>query len=273
MKIRLLVSIVGLVSSSFVFGQGWQPVGSRSRSMADASVTLTDVWSYHHNPAALAKMEKWGIGIAYENRFLLKELQSQSFSVAVPLKKGVVSAGMQSFGYTQFRSMKVGMGYSLKLSELFCLGVQMNMHQLRLPQGYGVSWNATGEAGLLAQITPVWNVGFAVVNFTRTKLSDYQEDRLTTVMRLGTSYRFSKKLLVAGEAEKNIDYPIRAKAGIEYLPADKFAIRTGFATSPIEMNVGFGYAFKNQFLLDFGTAYNQKLGWSPNVSFTYQLKK
>jgi len=25
--------------------------------------------------------------------------------------------------------------------------------------------------------------------------------------------------------------------------------------------------------LDFGTAYNQKLGWSPNVSFTYQLKK
>lgn len=273
MRIGSLVLILGWVSSSWVYGQGWQPVGSRSRSMADASVTLTDVWSYHHNPAALAKMEKWGIGIAYENRFLLKELQSQSFAVAVPLKKGVISGGMQSFGYTQFRSMKVGMGYSLKLSDLFCVGVQMNMHQLRLPQGYGDAWNATGEAGLLAQITPVWNVGFAIVNFSRTKLSDYQEDRLTTVMRLGTSYRFSKKLLVAGEAEKNVDYPMRVKTGIEYFPSEKFAIRTGFATSPIEMNVGIGYAFKDQIHLDFGTAFNQKLGWSPNVSFTYQLKK
>jgi hypothetical protein len=95
-----------------VWSQGWAPAGGRSRSMGDASVTLEDVWSYHHNPAANARLKQWGIGLSYENRFLLKELQTQSFALALPLKKGVLSVGAQMFGYTQFRSIKSGVGYS-----------------------------------------------------------------------------------------------------------------------------------------------------------------
>jgi hypothetical protein len=91
-------------------------------------------------------------------------------------------------------------------------------------------------------------------------------------MRLGTSYRFSEKLLVCAEAEKNVDYPLRGKVGIEYLPTSALAFRTGFSTNPIEMDAGMGYCFKQVFNLDFGTSYNTYVGWSPNVSFTYRLK-
>jgi len=266
------IIVIVLLVTGYSFGQGWAPAGSRSRGMGDASVTLQDVWAYHHNPGALAGVTKLGIGIGYENRFLLKELQTQSMSVAIPMKKGVISAGAQSFGYTQFRTMKAGVGYSLKLSDILALGVQMNLHQIRLGQGYGNVFKATGEAGLLAQVNPKWHIGFAVVNFSRVKLSAYQEDRLTTVMRLGSSFKFSDKLLVCVEGEKNVDFPLRGKAGLEYSPINHLSFRTGFSTQPIEVNGGVGYAFKGIYFLDFGSAFTQQLGWSPNVSFTYRLK-
>ena len=254
------------------WSQGWAPAGGRSRAMGDASVTLEDVWSYHHNPAANARLKQWGIGLSYENRFLLKELQTQSFALALPLKKGVLSVGAQMFGYTQFRSIKSGVGYSLALTEFISVGTQINVHQLRIGQGYGNTLKATGELGVLAKIKEGWNVGFSVYNFSRTQLSSYQEDRLTTLMRLGTSYRFSEKLLVCAEAEKNVEFPLRGKVGLEYQPMKALAFRSGFSTNPIELDAGVGYCHKEQFFLDLGSSYNQYIGWSPNVSFTYRLK-
>ena len=254
------------------FAQGWVPAGSRSRAMADASVTFSDVWAYHHNPAGLALVKKASVGIAYENRFLLRELQTQSAACALPLKKGVVSIGFQRFGYSQFTTAKSGLGYSLQLSELLSLGVQLNLHHLRIGQGYGNAFKATGEVGLLATIKPGWDVGFSVVNLTRTKLSAYQEDRLTTAIRLGTSYSFSSKLLVCVEGEKHIEYPMRAKVGLEYLPLKQIAFRAGLGTQPFEMNAGFGYSFNTKFSLDLGSSYTQNLGWSPNFSLSYAFK-
>jgi len=265
----LVLFDIGLLST---YAQGWAPAGGRSRAMGDASVTLADVWAYHHNPAANAGLKQWGAGISYENRFLLKELQTQSLALALPLKKGVLSVGAQVFGYTEFRTIKSGVGYSIALTEFISLGTQINVHQIRLGQGYGNVLKATGELGVLAKIKEGWNVGFSVFNISRTLLSKYQEDRLTTVMRLGTSYCFSEKLLVCVEAEKNVEFPLRGKVGLEYLPAKSVALRTGFSTNPIELNAGVGCSFKSVYFLDFGSAYTQLVGWSPNVSFTYRLK-
>jgi hypothetical protein len=267
-----LMFLIGSFLQLSAWSQGWAPAGGRSRAMGDASVTLEDVWSYHHNPAANARLKQWGVGVSYENRFLLKELQTQSFAWALPIKKGVLSVGAQMFGYTQFRSIKSGVGYSLALTDLISIGTQINVHQIRLGQGYGNTLKATGEAGILAKIKEGWNLGFSVYNFSRTLLSPYQEDRLTTLMRLGTSYRFSEKLLVCAEAEKNIDFPLRGKMGLEYQPMKVLAFRTGFSTNPIELDAGMGYCHKELFYLDLGSSFNQYVGWSPNISFTYRLK-
>src|SRR5690606_5738232 len=119
-----------------IFSQGWQPMSSRSMSLANATVALDDVWAYHHNPAAMANLKKIEFGVSYENRFLLKELQSQGLVVALPMKRGVVSIGSQSFGYNQFRTYRTGLGYSMKLSELLSVGVQLNHHFVRINPTY-----------------------------------------------------------------------------------------------------------------------------------------
>mgnify|MGYP000859390888 CR=1 FL=1 len=269
---RIFLMTIFIFSLQFSFCQGWLPMGSRSHALGNASVAIDDIWAYHHNPANLVSVKKLGFGLSYENRFLLKELQSQGFVVALPLKAGVISFGLQSFGFKNFRTNRLGVGYSMKLAEFLSCGVQLNYHQVRLTDAYGRKDALTAELGLKANITDNWKVAFSVFNLTRTKISEFGEDRLTTLMRLGTQYTFSEKVMLVAELEKNIEFPVRFKTGIEYSPIRKLFLRGGFATQPIELSAGLGYRFKEQFQLDIGSAYHQILGWSPNFSFTYQMK-
>ncbi|NRA13435.1 MAG: hypothetical protein HRT57_15930 [Crocinitomicaceae bacterium] len=269
--LKLLLSglLIGLFQ--FSYAQGWVPSGGKSMSMANASVCNNDVWGFHNNPGALADVEKITVGLSYENRFLLKELQSQGIAVAVPLKMGVLSFGGHMYGYNQFRSYKAGLGYSMKLADKFYAGVQLNYQGLRLSQNYGGVNSMTAEVGVYGKITDQWKVGIAVFNLGRSKLSDYQDDRFSTIMRIGSSYTFSKKVMFSGEFEKDLDNPIRLRTGMEYQLINNFFVRGGFATAPVELTFGFGYKFK-QIQLNFGSAYHQILGWSPHFSLVYQSK-
>lgn len=271
-KDRIFLTIIFILTLQFSFCQGWLPMGSRSHALGNASVAIDDIWAYHHNPANLVSVKKLGFGLSYENRFLLKELQSQGLVVALPLKVGVISFGLQSFGFKNFRTNRLGLGYSMKLADFLSCGVQLNYHQVRLTDAYGRKDALTAELGLKANITDDWKVAFSVFNLTRTKISEFGEDRLTTLMRLGTQYNFSEKVMLVAELEKNIEFPVRFKTGIEYCPIRKLFLRGGFATQPIELSAGVGYRFREQFQLDVGSAYHQILGWSPNFSFTYQMK-
>lgn len=261
------ITLLFLSITTFSFSQGYVPSGGRSMSMGNASTTFNDVWAYHNNPGALADVDKFSVGLSYENRFLLKQLQSQGLAIAIPLKVGVLSFGGNFYGYSLYRSTKVGMGYSMKLSEKLYAGVQLNYQNLTI-QNYDSKNALTAEVGIYAKITDKWLLGVSVFNLGRAKLSEYQDDRFSTVFRLGNSYKFSDKLLLTGEFEKDLDSPLRFKAGLEYQIVDHFYVRGGFLTSPTEATFGFGYNFK-QIRLNVGSAYERVVGWSPHFSISF----
>ncbi len=263
---KLLIII--LIVSNHTFGQGIYPSGARSMSMANASVTLNDVWSHFNNPGAIGNVNEFTAGISYENRFLLKELQSQSLAVVIPLKVGSISVGGQMFGYRDFRSYKGGVGYGMQLGEKLFAGVQMNYLGVQLNDAYGSKNGVGGDVGILGKVTEEWLIGFSVSNLFRSKLTEYQDDRMTTLMRFGSSYRLSDKALITGEVEKDIENPMRFKAGVEYKPFDQFSLRGGVATAPIELSFGVGYLAK-VISINLGSSYHQILGWSPHFGLTY----
>lgn len=269
---RLLFSIAILSTTFFGFAQGWNPVGARSQSLANASVCLTDVWAFHHNPGALAYIDKTSVGLSYENRFTLKELQTQGFVVAHPLKKGVLSVGGQFYGYQLYRSTRIGLGYSMLLTEKLAAGVQINYQGLRISD-YGSQGTLSGEIGLLAKINDEINIGFSIFNANRAKLSSFQDDRYSTYLRLGLSYKLSSKVMLLAEAEKEVQSQIRPKGAIEYEVVKNFKLRLGAAGNPTELTFGIGYAFAKGFQLDAGSAWHQILGWSPHVGLTYGFNK
>lgn len=269
---RLLAAVCSIFVISTGLGQGVIPAGARSMSMGNSSVTFTDVWAYHNNPGALGYVQKISAGLSYENRFLMKELQSQALAAAIPLKVGVISVGGHTFGYNRYRTYKAGIGYSLKLADKISAGVQLNYLGVQLPEAYGSKNSMSAEAGILAKLTEKWNMGFSVSNISRSRLAEYGDDRFTTVIRLGTAYEFSKKFLWSAEVEKDLEYSLRGRSGVEYYIIDQFCLRAGVATAPLEVSFGLGY-HPGKIKLDFGTAYRQILGWSPHFSITYDLNK
>lgn len=268
--LRTLLLFHYLLVALPLFSQGWRPVGSRSVSLANASVCLEDVWAYHHNPGALAGIQHVSAGAYYEARFLARELQTQALALAIPLKKGVLSVGSQFYGYEQYRHTRAGAGYSLLLGEKIGAGVQVNLQQLRFGGNYGSSTNATVEAGFLATISPKWKIGASVLNIGRQRIAPLENDRFTSVIRIGSHYRPSKKVAVLLEAEKQVVYPITFRGALEYLPAESFAVRFGAQSGPTEFAFGVGYKTSG-FQFDAGTKYHAVLGWTPNVGLCYQF--
>lgn len=269
---KVYLTTIAVLLFQWSSAQGWRSVGARSLSLSGTVVASRDVWSYHHNPAGIAYVQKISAGLSYENRYLLKELQTQGMVVAVPLKIGVISAGVQSYGYRIYRTMRVGAGYSMKLAERIAAGVQLNYQGMRI-ENYGTRSNVTAEAGITADVTSDLTLGFSVMNIGRSKLAEFQDERYTTVMRLGLAYSVSGKVLILGEVQKEITSKLRPKLAVEYELLSDFFLRIGGAYNPPELSFGIGYIVKKAFKIDIGSAWQQHLGWCPHVGFTYELKK
>jgi hypothetical protein len=271
LNMRKYISLLVFLPT-LVYSQGWIPTGARSGGLLNASTTLTDNWSYFNNPGALGKLETIGAGVTYESRYLLADLQRQSLAVAIPTKLGVFSVGAFNQGSAEYRNFRSGVGYALKLAEHFSAGVQINYQGLRLPDYYGKSNTVTAEFGVLLNVTEKWDFGFAVFNLGQNKLSEFKNDRYNTTLRLGTAYNPSKQVKVISEVWKDVDGPISFKGALEYEPFKQFHFRLGAGNKPTALAFGFGYKWK-EFSLDIATAYHQVLGWSPQISFTYETRK
>lgn len=266
-QLLLILVLIPLFSLS----QGWMAAGARSGGVLNSSITFADNWAYFNNPGALGQVDELSVGAAYENRFLLADMQSQAIAVAVPTKYGVFSLGGFHFGSTEYNNFRTGLGYAMKLSENFSAGIQLNYQGLRLPDYYGKSSTVTAEAGVLVKVSKEWNFGASVFNLGRNKLSEFQDDRYNTVLRAGTSFSPSKLIRISAEVWKDVDGPFSVRGGMEYEPFKNFHLRAGIGSQPTAFAFGIGYKWK-VIRCDIASAYHQTLGWAPQISFTYQKK-
>jgi hypothetical protein len=270
---RSFLLFVGLLITFSGLAQGWLPQGARSAALGENSVSLVDAFSFHNNPGALGFLEAGTVGLSYRSRYLLKELQSQGFAYAQPLKKGVVSVGGQFYGYEQFRTNRVGAGYSLQLSDNIAAGIQLNYLSARLDPAYGVRHTLSGEFGILAKINKDISLGFSVFNLGRAELSAFQDDRFSTLLRLGVSYVLIEELLLLGEISQDVGFEARFRGGLEYNPssASLFFVRLGVQSNPVELGFGFGLDFE-KLKIDLASQYNQLLGWTPSMGLIVDFK-
>lgn len=265
----------GIVFFLFVnlsFAQGWLPQGARSMGLANSSVVLDDVFAFHHNPGALAFLPNIAAGVHYETRFMLRELQTQSFAVVIPNNSGSFSFGGQFYGYENFRTSRIGGGYSLKLSPTLALGVQLNYLNLRLDTYYGVRHGVSAEVGILAKVNEKLTLGGSVINIGNTRVSTITDERFGTLIRFGASYKLMDDLSLIGELSQSMQYPLVVKGGMEYVLKDKFFIRAGISNKPINLSFGWGVKWKN-IQLDMGSQYHTTVGWTPGLSFVYSFQK
>lgn len=246
--------------------------GARSSAMACASTTLTDVWGCFHNQAALANLQNITAGFSFDNRFGISNLSTKGFALGVPSKKGTFGFSATVFGYNVYNEKKAGLAYAKKFGEKISAGVQLNyLNTFIADEYYGSKSTYAVEGGLLAEPIKNFKIGAHIFNPTRAKLAEYADERITTVIRVGASYKFFEKTLWSIEEEKDIDQPAVFKSGIEYHIIEILFLRVGVGTNPTIASFGFGLKYR-QFTLDAASSYHQVLGFSPAFSLSYEFR-
>ncbi|MFW5706600.1 MAG: hypothetical protein ACOC12_01655, partial [Bacteroidota bacterium] len=174
--------------------------GGRAAGMGNAAVTLYDFWAISHNQAGLTKTEDMSAGVYFENRFLVKELNFGAGAFVYPSPSGVFGFSFTYFGFNLYNETKIGLAYARNFGERLSTGIQLNYHYTGIGEDYGNKGNLTFELGVIFHITDNLSIGAHLFNPTRTKISDFADERIPTIFRTGFAYSFSERVIVAVEA-------------------------------------------------------------------------
>jgi len=269
MKNLILLSIFWL--SHQAIAQVYPQIGARSNGMANSSLCLNDVWSIYNNPGAFGTLEKTTLGFSYENRFLLKELSSQSLVFGLHTKKsGNFGIHFQQYGFNLYREMNGGFTYGMKLFDNFSAGISINYHGVFLAENYGSKSTVSAGLGLLYSLNEKFKLGMRVQNISRAKLVEFDDERLPTNFSLGFLYQISKKTLLTFEAEKDLIHNVNFKGGLEIQAHEILILRLGVNSYPFQSAFGLSLKLK-KFQFDFATKWHTTLGLSPSGGLIYSF--
>jgi len=161
----------------------------------------------------------------------------------------------------------LGQAFGEKISA----GVQLDYLKNQIAEGYSNKGVMTVEVGLMMKVIKNLLIGVHVFNPVRVKINDYNNERLATIMKLGASYMFSEKVMLAIEVNKSNSEQPQFKAGLEYLILKELYLRAGIGTNPSTMSFGVGVNLK-QFKIDLSSSYHQVLGYTPQIGIVYTAK-
>ncbi|WP_207432417.1 hypothetical protein [Sabulibacter ruber] len=246
-------------------------VGARAVSLGGSAVTLSDVWALSNNPAGMAASKPLELGAYAHNRFSLKELTTVGLLAVYPTQRfGTIGIDVQRFGGELYNEQRLGIGFAHQLG-VVRLGLKADLLQVRV-QEWGSRKAVAVSMGIQSDLLPKLSFGAHIYNLNQAKLAEFEDERVPTVMKLGLSYQAATKVLLVLEAEKELEYPVAVKGGLEYRLLPALGLRTGFNTGTRAGTAGVDVKFK-QFQVAYALGAQHQLGISNYLSVGYQLKK
>ncbi len=271
-KISILMFLCICSLSAAFAGNTLSNSGARAVALGQSSISFRDLWAVANNQAGIAFLRRPVLGVAYEERFRMKEMSLKTVAFALPTNRiGNFGASFTYFGDTEYNESRINLAYGRMLGKHFAMGLAFDYIGMSVEgkSASGSDGTITGELGIMAE--PFENLWLSahIYNPFGVKISDARyEEKLPTLLRFGVSYYFDKDLLFVTEIEKDKEHDMRVKAGVEYTVLGKFIFRGGIATKPTEYSGGFGLHLKD-FRIDLAFYKHQYLGYTPSVGMSY----
>jgi hypothetical protein len=272
MGIIRLLGLLPLLLSLSVYGQTYiRPVSGAAAAMGSSSFSLAGIWNGFTNQASLAYQRQFWVGAHHENRFMLTELGSSMVGVAIPVKPGTFGVDVSHFGFSDFNTGRVGLGYGMYLGKRFTAGIGLAYTLMQLPADYRNANAFTVEGGIHYMPTSKLTFGFYIFNPTGSNFDDLGD--LPTLMGLGVTYTPSDKVLLVIQVDDDIQRSPAVRCGLEYRVMERTALRLGYSSvSPEGITAGIGFPIQN-FDIDLSLTHHQVLGFTPSLSVAYLFRK
>jgi len=242
--------------------------GSRLTSIGNTGVALQDVWSVQSNPAGIASLAAPAVGITYQKNYPGTSISTEAAVLVYPLKKHAFGVSFQSFGFSAYKELRLGLAYARKFGEAVYTAVDFNYHQLSIPS-YGSAGGFSIDAGFQYKPSKELIIGAHVSNLSNSSYDKGAGAVIPVQLAVGASYRFSEELLlstsvVAGNDDSGGDF----RAGMEYCLLTQLAFRAGVGVHPFNQYAGLGYVFKHV-SVDLAVSNHLVLGYNPQISLAY----
>jgi len=244
------------------------PIGARSWGMGNATVAMGDYQSVFNNPAGVGFLKHNFISTSYHARYTISGLQTFSLSGNYNTKLCNLGLTAERFGDKLYNEQKLGLVLA-KSTNRVALGIKVSYLQAAI-ENFTAKHSILTEFGVMAKLSSKFQIGFHAYNLTGAKL--FASQRVPAVLRLGLAFMPTKQLLLTVEAEKDLDFSIIMKAGLEYQIVKNFYLRTGITSKLSNAHFGLGFQAK-QFLFDYAASNHAALGFSHHLGVTYQLSK
>jgi hypothetical protein len=239
------------------------PISTGYLGLGAYSNNHIDVFSFHANQAALAKINNIAAGVYGEKRFLLKELSLYNAALTVPTHSGNFGLDARYYGFADYNETQLGLAYARSLGNKIDVGVQFNYYSVRVA-GYGNASTINFEIGTILHLTDKLNAGLHAYNPVGGKLGKVEEEKLASLYSAGLGYEASEKFFISAEIEKQEDQPVNVNAGLQYKFLPQLLARAGVSTATSSMYVGIGFGWKS-LRVDATASYHPQLGITPGI--------
>lgn len=244
--------------------------GARSVALAGAGVALGgDVWG-GFNPAAWSTLTRREVAAYADQRYALPELRLAALRGAVPTRWATLAAGVQTFGYDEYRmtggTVGASRAFGLGTTRRVHVGVAANVQSLTI-QNYGSSTAVSVDLGVLTDVLPRLTMGARASNLLGTGFGGAPLPRHLTV---GGAFRADARLTVVADLDKEVREDLSVRAGVEVRPVSILTLRAGAASGP--RRLGFGIGVKTRMLTaDVSADVHPDLGVTPALGFSAQF--
>jgi hypothetical protein len=271
MRMKLVFMLI-LFASLFSFSQAIHRTVSIPYyvSMNAYTAQHTDLFSISSNKAALAQLDNSCAGVFSERRFLLSSLNH--FVAVIGLHAGHGNFGMNTgyFGFKDYNETQIGLAYAKKLGSKLDIGACFNFNSIKI-SGYGNSSAINGEIGILLHLTDKLHAGINVFNPAGGKFGNDFNEKLATVITVGSGYEASENFFVSTEIKKEEGLPVNVNAGIQYKFLPQLFVRVSIASETSTTYFGIGFIMKS-FRMDVIASYHPQLGFTPAMLLVFNFK-
>ena len=272
-KTILLLIIVASTLSSMAYDVV-NPIGGRAAAMGGISVASQGLWAIQNNPAGMAYLDKFSVGLYYENRWMLPETAYKCGALALPVRYGCLGVSFNQFGSSKYSENKFGLAYAKDFGPYLQMGLQLDYLMLQIGNDYGRQSAVTFELGIQSQVTERLRLGTYIFNPVSFRLEQsLNQEKLPIVFRFGMAYQFTKDFVGQCEIEKNTDHEgVSLRGGLEYEAFRNFFLRAGVQSNPGLLTFGLGYSLSFA-RIDVAGQLHETLGPSVQIGMVFSIGK
>jgi hypothetical protein len=245
-----------------------------STSIANTSVSDSKDWMAFQNPAMLGYVENLEIGTQFENRYLISELSTKSFQLAIPTKLLNAGLSFSHFGYSLYHEMMLGVGFARNFSNKFSIGLNFNYYTAFFVASNSYRGAFLPQVGLSTKLSPNFSLGFHAFNPFQTNIqTEFTTKRLPSIFSIGTEYFFSPELAWRTEIDKEVSSNYRFATGFEYQMLQQLSVKLGaYGSDYLVPCLGFGF-YGGRFALNLNCELHPLLGLNTLAALKYSFRK